>query len=78
MIDKRSVLDQTVLSRQLSNDSAAERYGNYFVGAEESQLHAIVGCLKLAASICSSPKVNFLYAKIFGRVIPKTGWLICV
>ena len=46
------VLDQAVLTRQLSNESAAERHGNCFVGAKESWLHAIVGCLKLAASIC--------------------------
>jgi len=57
-ITKWSVLDQAVLSRQLSNDSAAEKYGNCFVGAEESRLHAIVGCLKLAASVCWSPKVD--------------------
>jgi len=50
-ITKCSVLDEAVLTRQLSDDSAAERYGNSFVGAEESRLHAIVRCLKLAASV---------------------------
>jgi len=50
-ITKGSVLDQAVFTRQLNDDSAAERHGNSFVAAEESQLHAIVGCLKLAASV---------------------------
>ena len=50
-ITKSSVLDQAVFTRQLSNDPAAERHGNSFVGAEESRLHAIVRCLKLAASV---------------------------
>jgi len=50
-ITKRSGLDQAVLSRLLSNDLAVERYSNCFLGAKESRLHAIVGCLKLAASI---------------------------
>jgi len=50
-ITKWSIFDEAVLARQLSDDSAAERHSNSFVGAEESQLHAIVGCMKLAASV---------------------------
>jgi len=75
-ITKWSVLDQAVLTRQLSDDSAAERYGNGFVGAGISRLHVIVRCLKLGASVSWSPEVHFLYAQIFGRVIPETGGLV--
>jgi len=68
-ITKWSVLDQAVFTRQLRDDSAAERQSNSFVGVEESLLLAIVGCLKLVASVCWSPEVDFLDAEIFGRVI---------
>jgi len=50
-----SILDQVVLMRQLRDDLASERYGNGFVSAEESRLHAIVRCLKLASGVWWSP-----------------------
>jgi len=50
-ITKGSVLDQAVFTRQLSDDLAAERHSNSFVGVEGSRLHVIMGCLKLAASV---------------------------
>jgi len=45
---------------------------------EESRLHAIVVCLKLATSVWRSPQVDFVYAEIFGRIIPETGGLVSV
>jgi len=77
-ISRWSVLDQAVLSRQLSDDWASERYGNGFVSADESRLYAIVRSLKLAVGVWWSPEVYFLDAEILGRVVPETGGLTSV
>ena len=82
-ITKYSVLDQTVLTRQLSDDSTSERYGDGFVIAEESWLHSIVRCLKLAAGVRRSGEAQryaFLMLKSLVasfRVQKRVGLLAC-